>query len=248
MMNEPSSWRRLLISAQPEYGRPAARLNCYFSRLMRGSDLDGLRVLEVGAGNGLLSFLMAELGASVVALEPLGAGANPEMERNRERYADASTAPDNVKFVNARFQEYDGEGKFDILVLHNSINHLAEDECRDLQRNARSRSVYERLFGRMAALSTAKGRLWVSDCGRRNLLGDLRLPNPLAPSIDWTLHQEPAVWVSLARTAGFVHSEVTWNVPTALRNVPNYAPIQRLVSYSTTSHFTLRLVKSGGST
>ena len=62
------------------------------------------------------------------------------------------------------------------------------------------------------------GTLLIADCARRNLFGDLMVPNPFAPSIEWLKHQQPKLWVKLLQKAGFESKNIRWTVPARCGN------------------------------
>jgi SAM-dependent methyltransferase len=234
-----ATWSSLLTLAQEEYGRSSQDLHLYFTRLLRPSELDGLKVLEVGSGNGLASFLMAESGADVTALDPLERGSNDKMNYFYRRYESACTRAIHVHSVQQSFQDFDERGPFDLILSHNSINHLDEVACTSLE--SQGRESYEQIFAKFSLLLRSNGRLWIADCARHNLWGQMRVRNPFVPSIDWSLHHEPRTWMHVAQGSGFREESLEWNVPS--RRLLSRVPLilRRGVSYSISSHFTLRL-------
>ena len=67
-----------------QFGRDAGRLDC----------LDGLRILDIGCGGGLLSEPLARLGASVVGADP--SESNIEVAKRHAAQAGLRTAPVDV--------------------------------------------------------------------------------------------------------------------------------------------------------
>ncbi|MFP4476484.1 MAG: class I SAM-dependent methyltransferase [Desulfatibacillaceae bacterium] len=187
-----------------------------YNRIFRGIDLADKRVLEIGAGTGMLSCLMAVSGArEVVALEPEAAGSSSgalaAFERNLERFG-----VDNVELRPRTFQAADVEpGSVDVAVLIASVNHLDEDLTPALRDDEAARAEYVRLFARLVDMMAPGGVVVMYDVGRRNLFSTMadrfNVPNPLAPRIEWFKHQQPALWRDLMVRAGFPSAGVEWN-------------------------------------
>ena len=106
-------------------------------------------VLDIGGGSGLLSFYAAIQGADkVICIEPELAGSNTGTKKQFE-YISAELSLTNVYFQSVRFQDFDAENaKFDIVIMHNSINHLDENACIKLQYDAASRNIYDSIFSK----------------------------------------------------------------------------------------------------
>jgi hypothetical protein len=98
-----------------------------------------------------------------------------------------------VQLLPLWLQDYDPAGdQFDILLLHQSINHMDEHACSQLHRDRAAQALYPPLFLKLAALARPGAKLIAVDCARRNLFPDLRLKNPILRSIEWDKHQSPS--------------------------------------------------------
>jgi SAM-dependent methyltransferase len=222
-------------------GVDPGRYVTYAERLFHGVPLAGRRVLDVGGGAGLISFYAGARGASVVCLEPGAEGSNPQMDavyaRLTERLGDAV----DVRRDPHTFQQLDPEAEaFDVLVLHNSVNHLDEDACRALPRDTRARDTYANLFRALRAMARPGADLLVADCARLNLFGLLGLRNPFVPDVEWRLHQQPRVWAELLAEAGFADFRVRWNPMTRAGRPGEVLLANWIGAFATQSHFTLR--------
>jgi SAM-dependent methyltransferase len=217
-------------------------LRFYLNRLFEDIDLDGKSVLEVGAGDGTLSFYAACAGAArVVSLEPEAQGSRAKSSEVFARTA-ALLQLDQVQLVPQRLQEYEPDhGSFDIVLLHRSINHLDEDACKRLHRDQDAQNVYRSLFGKLAASATPGAKLIAVDCSRRNLFGDLGLTNPFAPVIEWEKHQPPQLWARLLDEAGFRNPKIRWLSFNTLGSLGRLVLGNRLASYCLTSTFCLTM-------
>jgi SAM-dependent methyltransferase len=219
------------------------RLKYLFGRI----DFRGKAVLDVGGGDGLLSFYAACAGAAnVVCLEPAKAGSAPDTIDAFDR---AASLLDEVKvqWIPQRFQEYEcGDSVFDVLLLHASINHLDEDACVRLHHDRAAQSLYGRSFRKLARLARPGAKLIIVDCARRNLFADLRMRNPLEPTIEWHKHQSPKLWARLLTRAGFVNPVIRWNSFNTLRSYGRLFLGNRLAAYCLTSTFCLTMERQWG--
>lgn len=145
----------------------------------------------------------------------------------------------SVSVVSTRFQEFHSESRFDLVVLHNSINHLDEELVSDVHRSDTARAAYREILGRIIAMLKPGGVVLLADCGRLNFFGGLGISNPFAPSIEWNLHQEPSTWVSLLESVG-CKCKVEWNSLSITGRPGRILLGNRCGSFFTTSHFTIR--------
>lgn len=222
-------------------GVDARRYHRYLQRLFSGVPLDGRTLLDVGGGSGLISFYAAVKGATVVCLEPAADGSNTAMHPTFDRLQKALAGDVSVHLDSRSLQDLDAApGSFDVLLLHNSVNHLDEDACTALPGDAAARRTFEALFARLFALARPGGDLLVSDCARRNFFGMLGVRNPFVPDIEWHLHQQPSVWAALAESAGFVDPRVRWNPMTRAGALGERLLSNHVGAFLTQSHFTLR--------
>jgi SAM-dependent methyltransferase len=215
--------------------------------LFEAVDLRGAQVLDVGAGIGLLSMYAACAGAAkVVSLEPegpgSGAGSRPPARQAYDEAAAHLGVAARTELVPCTLQAYEHDGDpFDVLLLHASLNHLDEPACMRLQEDAAAREAYRRIFEKLARLGRPGAILIATDCARRNLFGDLHLPNPLAPSIDWRKHQQPQLWAELLTECGFGNARIRWSTPSTLRRAGRLVLSHRAAAYCLRSGFCLTI-------
>ncbi len=214
------------------------RYAAYLRLVFDGVPLVGRTVLDVGGGSGLISFYAAANGASkVVCLDPAGDGSNPAMELQYQ-LLDAGVGGPVLK-MQRRFQDLDpGDACYDVILMHNAVNHLDEEACARLPA-ADARDTYRAIFASLRALLVPRGHLIVADCGRRNIWGHLHLPNVFAPTIEWRIHQQPKVWSELLVEAGFLPARIRWDAPSKLRGPGQMIFGNRVGGYLTGSHFIL---------
>lgn len=214
-------------------------------RLLGPVDLRGKRVLEIGCGRGTYCLLMACHGAAeVVGLEPEAHGGTNGTFQIFEQRIDRLGAT-AIRPCNMSLNEYDlsASGSFDIILAHNVVNHLDEQAVQRLHRDEGARRAYQRIFTSLRQGLAASGVLVLSDCGRRNICGDL-LPRSMwkwfsNENIEWDKHQSAFLWRRLLEQAGFQPVHIEYYVPYGLRRLPLLAN-NRLFSYFTTSSFTIR--------
>lgn len=131
--------------------------------------------------------------------------------------------------------------KFDIVLLHNSVNHLDEPACMRLLDDESARATYRELFRRIAALTNKGGKLIVSDCTRNNLFPALGLTNPFSRTIEWEKHQAPEVWAGLLEQCGFGNRSIGWRSPNGLGALGGALFGNRLAAYFWKGEFILEM-------
>ncbi len=208
----------------------------YLARFYEGVELEGKSMLEIGCGSGVFSIYAHEHGAKrIVALEPLadGSSAMPCSE--------VSLYP-RLELLICKFGDYDSAEQFDLIVLHDVINHLNERACIELRRSGAARYEYYAMFRKMYRLLKDGGKIVIADASPRNLFADLHLPNLFDRSIEWYKHQIPEVWVEMMDRCGFRNPELDWLAPCRLMPM-RWLVSNWLVSYCLVSHFRLVMEK-----
>ena len=219
-------------------------LQFHLKTLFKGIALENKRMLDVGGGSGLHSFYAACMGArEVVCLEPETEGSRSGREA-KFRKLGGLLGYDQVKFEPVTFQAFEPAGKqFDIILLHNSINHLDEIACINLLNDEASRAIYMNIFLKLSSLASGGAKLIVCDCSRYNLFALLRIKNPFAPTIEWNKHQAPEVWVNLLSQVGFSNPRIEWSSFNTLRSPGRTLLGNKILSYLLRSHFRFTMEK-----
>ena len=212
--------------------------------LFRGIDFKNKRVLDIGGGIGLYSFYAACRGAKkVVCLEPEAEGSSSKVTDKFHKLSKLLEL-NNVALKTVTLQAFEPEDEtFDIILLHNSINHLDETACINLQRDSNSKAVYQEIFAKIFSLSNKGAKLIICDCSRYNFFAMFKIRNPFAPTIEWHKHQAPEVWAILLGEAGFRNPKIRWSSFNRLRNWGRVLFGNRLMAYFMTSHFCLTMDK-----
>ena len=219
-------------------------LQFHLKTLFKDIAFENRRVLDIGGGSGLHSFYMACMGAKeVLCLEPETEGSRSGMGA-KFRKLGGILGCDQVKFEPVAFQAFDPGGKqFDIILLHNSINHLDETACINLLNSEASQAIYLDIFSKLSSLASSGAKLIVCDCSRYNLFALLRIKNPFAPTIEWHKHQAPEVWVDLLSQFGFANPRVRWTSFNTLRSPGRVLLGNKLLSYFLRSDFCFTMEK-----
>jgi glycosyltransferase involved in cell wall biosynthesis/SAM-dependent methyltransferase len=217
----------------------------YYQRwLFDGVDFRGKRVLDIGAGSGLNGFYAACNGArEVLCIDPEAdgstAGGAERFTRLRRRLG-----LDNIRMQPAFFQSFDAGGaKFDVILLHNSINHLDETACINLLSDPAARQSYRLVFEKLAALAQPGAQLILCDCTRYNFFASVGLRSPISPTIEWDKHQAPEVWAELLAEAGFASPRIRWSSFNLLGAPGRWLLGNRFAAYFLKSHFCLSVEK-----
>jgi hypothetical protein len=170
-----------------------------------------------------MAIYMALNGARrVVALEPSADGSTPAHVTVLKDRLDKLQL-DNFAFLPARVEDYHcGPESFDLIYILAVIEHIRETR-RPLSKDPEAWSVYREAFSRFYRMLRPGGALVLTNCSRHVFWSHLQwvtrsnIRSPLAPNVDWPLHQSPSVWATLARETSFNHSELHWRVPYPFR-------------------------------
>lgn len=180
----------------------------------RVGGVEGKTMLEIGGGEGLFSLWALVNGLKkVILLEPEADGSTPGAGDRLIRHRQALSVPDeSLILYPVTLQQYEDEsGAFDLVLSYSSINHLDERACVRLDRSYSAKTTYLQIFEKVYDFLRAGGHFVISDAGRLNFWDLLGLRSPLAPTIDWKKHQEPGVWESLLKKAGFEFVALDWH-------------------------------------
>ena len=220
------------------------KLQFEMDTLFRGIDFTNKKVLDIGGGSGIYSFYAAVRGAmKVVCLEPEAEGSSRGIIDKFHKLKNLLEC-NNVELNPITLQAFEAEGEaFDIILLHNSINHLDETACINLLKEFKSKTVYQELFSKIYLLSNKGAKLIICDCSRYNLFALCKIRNPFVPTIDWHKHQAPEEWVNLLAEVGFVNPRIRWSSFNTLRNLGRILFGNRLMAYFLMSHFCLTMDK-----
>jgi cyclopropane fatty-acyl-phospholipid synthase-like methyltransferase len=207
--------------------------------LFGGIPLAGAHVLDVGCGKGAWSMWAALHGAQrVVGIEP---GADGSSKGSLDDLRRSVTILEIEKQVEARCEFLHElrrpDAPYDVVVMHNVINHLDEEAVMVLHQDRVAWRKYATQLKDLRSRMRAGGWLIVADCARANLWPRLGLTSPFVPSIEWHKHQNPDTWIAICTQAGFRKVDLRWSpLQPFTRVTANW-----LVQYLTCSHFVLRM-------
>jgi SAM-dependent methyltransferase len=207
--------------------------------LFEGIPLTGAHLLDVGCGAGAWAIWAALYGAQrALGIEPESHGSHPDTLGTFRKAIDVLQLGGHVQGLGLPLQELPTpERPFDIVMMYNVINHLDEDSVVSLHADEMAFRRYVDLLRYVRSQIAPEGWVIVADCGRTNFWDLMGLRSPMAPTIEWRKHQNPAVWAKVFEAAGFRTIDVRWS--------PVY-PFSRLTAnrvaqYLTASHFVLRV-------
>jgi cyclopropane fatty-acyl-phospholipid synthase-like methyltransferase len=227
-------------------GYYSSKRNLHFQMktLFKGVDLNNKMVLDIGGGVGICSFYAAFKGAKkVICLEPQADGSSSKVI---EKFRDLENLMnvDNVKLETKTLEELESRKEiFDVILLNNSVNHLHEASCINLQTDIASKNIYCKIFRKIYSLSAKKAKLIICDCSRYNFFAFLKIQNPFLPTIEWHKHQAPKEWIKLLTDVGFVNPRIHWSSFNTLRYWGKLILGNKYMSYFLTSHFCLKMEK-----
>jgi cyclopropane fatty-acyl-phospholipid synthase-like methyltransferase len=200
-------------------------------------DLRGKRVLDVGCGKGAWAIWAAIHGAShVLGLEPEADGARSGTLASFKRLINDLSFEDRVIASSDHLEDTAGVSPFDVAVLFDVINHIDEKAVVALHHDQNAVAKFVATLRQMKALLGRGATVIVADCGRKNLWNTFGLRSPLAPTIEWEKHQEPEIWISIFRQAGFQLLDLRWSPLYPFGRLTS----NRLAQFATASHFVLR--------
>lgn len=226
------------------YSKPG-NISFYCRYLFYGVNFEKKKILDIGGGSGVFSYYAACRGAAkAVCLEPEASGATTGIIRRAQTLGE-KLGLNNVSIVPRTLQEFDPSGEtFDIILLHNSVNHLNEDACVELHKSTQAAELYMNLFRKIFLLCANNSMLVAADCARLNLYPLLGMKNPFSPKIEWQKHQSPYLWAKLFRKAGFSHPVIRWTSPSPLRKAGAWLFGNPVASFFINSHFCLTMRKN----
>lgn len=232
------------VITQKKMYSDATKLQFHMDAIFDGTEFAAKQILDIGGGKGLYTFFSAAKGAkAAVCLEPEGDGSNDGIHALFQEINQTLNFP-GVELQPKTLQQFDpGDRTFDIILMHNSINHLDESACADLKHDEAARAAYLALFRRMYEMAAPGARLIVCDCSRYNVWALLKLRNPFAPSIEWDKHQSPKLWARLLKQAGFVNVGIRWTTFNRLGAAGRLVLGNKFMAYFLRSHFCLTMNK-----
>lgn len=216
-------------------------LRHHLDKLFDGVDFAGKSMLDIGGGGGTHSYYAACRGARrVLCLEPEAEGHVGHANDSFEQLG-RMLGRDNAELRSIPLQALQTDEQFDVVLLHNSVNHLDEPACVTLLDDAAARASYRAIFARLAALTKKGGRLILCDATRSNFYALLGLTNPFSRTIEWDKHQAPETWAGLLEEVGFGERSIGWWSPNRLGAIGDVLLANRAAAYFLKSEFWLKM-------
>jgi SAM-dependent methyltransferase len=235
----------LRIATKEGLATSEGNLAFYLDYLFHGIHFLGKSMIDIGSGSGIYSFYAAIMGAKdVVCLEPEAEGSNSETLRVFKQLSRALSL-NNISLQRVRFQDFEPCNKrFDIILLHASINHLDEQACIKLRYDEYARMKYGSIFEKLNKIAKPSAKLVVFDCSRFNFFASLGIKNPFFPMIEWQKHQSPEFWRNMLSNYGFTNAKISWASFSFLRKPARILLGNRFAAYFLSSSFLLVMEKN----
>lgn len=222
-------------------------LKFYLNGLFENVDLSQKEVLDIGGGKGLVSLYAAVKGARrVVCLEPEEDGSRNGMISGYHNLRKELPESLPVELLPLRLQDYlqqASSGKYDVVILNSSINHLDENACIHLRDADASYRTYVTIFKNVSRIMKDGGILIATDVSCKNFFNDIHVKNIFVPTIEWHKHQKPGTWAAVLKDAGFKNPKVKWPSLNRLRTPGRLLTANSFMSYLTRSYFQLTMEK-----
>lgn len=220
-------------------------LKFHMNTLFKGIDFSDKKILDIGGGTGIMSFYSAFRGAKqVFCLEPECNGSSPGVSEEFQKLKKIFQLS-NVELVTQTIQELKpGSETFDIILLHNSINHIDETACTNLLKGPKWVDVYQTIFSKIFLLSNKGAKIIICDCSKYNFFNFIKIRNPIVPTIEWYKHQAPETWANLLTNVGFVKPRIRWSSFNTLRYFGKIFTANKLMAFFLASHFCLTMEKT----
>lgn len=212
------------------------------------NDFSGMRVLDIGAGQGLYSCALSSLGAQdIVAIEPESDGSRSGVIQVFECNI-RQLRLNNVQHFGVTIQDFSAElASFDLILMYSVINHLDETHVQRLHFSSQSFNRYIELLKPILQLLKPGGELVIQDAARHHALTPLIKSgiikhHPLYKSIEWEKHQNPCLWKNLLRTVGFREIRHHWCACTRYDWIRAILGGNPVVAWLIAPHFIIRAI------
>ena len=200
----------------------AEHLRFHVVEQLRGIDLSGKSVLEVGCGKGFTSLFLALFSQAtcVTALdENRGVGSPPGVLSILTRLSAQLGVENRLAIVEGDIMEMtpDDErlGRYDVIIANQTIHHVVDHGAR-YWKDTLVRERYTEAFRQLREFAVPGGTLSVSEVNPYNLWRWIA-PDLVFPNIVWEGHPPVSAWVDAFRRGGWSDVQVCYSVPYKLR-------------------------------
>lgn len=175
--------------------------------------LKNKNILDVGGGSGYVSFYCKiKGGRDVVCLEPEDEGSNNEKNNSYEILNDRIDY--DIEYLDKRIEDYNTKKKFDLIILHNSINHLVDGNTKDLSSNDISKIKMMNTIEKISSLAADGCLLLIVDNSGYHFFQKLGFErHPLIPHVGFHDHESPDFWISYFKKFDFKFAKMDWITP-----------------------------------
>ena len=139
--------------------------------LFKNVELKNKIVLDIGAGNGVYSFYALAKGAKkLICIEPEFEGSRSNYISSLEKFRKFLNKDNNVIISTKTFQEFQSNIKFDVVLMHYSINHIDEENCTILESSRKAQKIYNNYFEKIYNSMSLNSDLIITDVSKYNFL------------------------------------------------------------------------------
>lgn len=200
-----------------------------------GVNLRDASILDIGAGAGDFAEHAVDQGANrVVCLEPDAAGSGGwELTELQER---ADTHPE-IEIREVFFQAFDTDEEFDVILLHNVINHLNEEQIRYVHTDKAAWNTFQGYVEKVRDYTRDGGDVVVADSARTSLWSRIGVERFPLGSVEFAIHQDPSCWTHMFESAGFERVRFDWTPVLEKGDLVERLTRNRLAAELRASHF-----------
>ena len=210
----------------------------YFKNyIFNGVELKNKSIMDFGGGNGIASFFAVHYNEACdcTIVDPFDEGSNAEMVNQYHKLSRFYGGA--VRLHNDYVDSLPVRETYDVILMHNSINHIGEDIIEEIGVNKNYWEEYLEKIKPILLRAKRGAVIIVADCSNKNFWNDFGVRNPIAPTIEWRLHQPPHVWREMFEQLGCSHINTNWTTRRELLVPGKMLLANKFCQYFLGSHF-----------
>jgi hypothetical protein len=130
---------------------------------------------------------------------------------------------------------------FDVIILHNSSNHVDEHACIGFEKSEAARAKYRVVFEKLADIAAPGADLVIAGCTSSNIFPMLGLKHPGSQSIECEKRQPLEVWAREFENVGYENPIIRWTAYSRPGALGWALAANRWAAFLLTGHFMLRM-------